>query len=121
MNLETLRRLCLSLPHASEDIQWRDDLLFRVGGKMFAVASLNPASRVCLSFKCMPEEFAELTEREGFVPAPYLARYHWVALERWDALEAREMERLIKKSYELVFAKLPAKTRMGLLKRGKRR
>ena len=64
---------------------------------MFAAASLNPASRVRLSFKCTPEDFAELTERDGIIPAPYVARYHSVALERWDALDVREMERLINK------------------------
>ena len=121
MNLDTVRRYCLSLPHATEDIQWGDDLLFRVGGKMFAAASLNPASPVRLSFKCTPEVFAELTERDGIIPAPYVARYHWVALERWDALEPKELERLIKKSYELVFAKLPAKVRAGLRNSPKRR
>jgi predicted DNA-binding protein (MmcQ/YjbR family) len=58
---------------------WADDLTFKVGGKMFAHAVLVPAS-VWLSFKASPENFAELTERPGVIPAPYLARAQWVAL-----------------------------------------
>lgn len=114
MNLETLRAYCLALPHVTEKEQWGDHLLFCIGGKMFAVTSLDPAAAHCLSFKCTPEEFAELTERAGVVPAPYMARNKWAALERFDALPAKEIKRLVKDSYELVKAKLPKKLRVQL-------
>jgi predicted DNA-binding protein (MmcQ/YjbR family) len=77
---------------------------------MFAVTPLEPAP-VCLSFKASPENFAELTERPNIIPAPYLARAQWVALQTWDALPADELARLLRDSYEMVFAKLPKKTR----------
>jgi predicted DNA-binding protein (MmcQ/YjbR family) len=114
MDPEAIRRYCLSLPHATEDIQWGNDLLFRVGGKIFAGAALDPSAPARLSFKCTPEEYAELTERDGIIPAPYMARYHWVALERLDALGRAEIQRLIKASYEMVAAKLPKKARAQL-------
>ena len=107
MDIEKIRRFCLGLPGTTEDIQWGNDLVFRIGGKIYAGASLDPASPIRLSFKCTREEFAELTERAGIVPAPYVARYHWVALERWDALGEREIERLVRDSYEMIRAKLP--------------
>src|SRR5688500_17583136 len=107
MDLESVRRYCLSLPHATEDIQWGDDLLFRVGGKIFAGIALNPSPANRLSFKCTPEKFAELIEKQNIVPAPYTARYHWVMLERLDALSRQALESLIKQSYDMVFAKLP--------------
>jgi predicted DNA-binding protein (MmcQ/YjbR family) len=66
--------------------------------------------------KCTPEEFAELTERPGIVPAPYSARMHWVALENWDALSRTEIKRLVKLSYDLVFAKLPKRAQTQLIK-----
>jgi predicted DNA-binding protein (MmcQ/YjbR family) len=110
MNVDWLRELCLSFPGATEQIQWGYDLLFKVGGKMFAVTPLEPAP-VCLSFKASPENFAELTERPKIIPAPYLARAQWVALETRDALPAAELARLLRDSYDLVFAKLPKKTR----------
>ena len=66
-------------------------LVFKIGGKMFAVIGLDPVSDHCLSFKCTPEKFAELIERDGIVPAPYVARYHWVALQRFNALSEKEL------------------------------
>ena len=73
MNVDWLREVCLSFPGATEQIQWGNDLLFKVGGKMFAITPLEPAS-VFLSFKTSPETFVELTERADIIPAPYLAR-----------------------------------------------
>jgi len=113
MNVDWLREVCLSFPGATEQIQWGNDLLFKVGGKMFAVTPLEPAP-VCLSFKASPETFAELTERPNIIPAPYLARAQWVALETRDALPAQELARLLRESYEMVFAKLPRKIRDAL-------
>ncbi len=113
MDIEALWRYCLSLPRATEGIQWGSDLLFRIGGKIFAVAALE-RTPLCVSFKCTPEEFAELIEREGIIPAPYMARNNWVLLERLDALPRAELKRLIKDSYTMVAAKLPKKTRVEL-------
>jgi predicted DNA-binding protein (MmcQ/YjbR family) len=113
MNIDWLRQLCLSFPGATEQIQWGNDLLFKAGGKMFAAAPLEPAP-VCLSFKASPENFVELTERSGIIPAPYLARAQWVALESRDALRLEELARLLRESYDLIAAKLPKKTRAAL-------
>jgi predicted DNA-binding protein (MmcQ/YjbR family) len=113
MNVDWLRELCLSFPGATEQIQWGNDLLFKVGGKMFAAAPLEPAP-VCLSFKASPENFAELTERPQIIPAPYLARAQWVALESRDAVPRKELAVLLRESYELVAAKLPKKIRESL-------
>ena len=113
MNVDWLREVCLSFPGATEQIQWGNDLLFKVSGKMFAVTPLEPAP-VCLSFKASPENFAELTERPNIIPAPYLARAQWVALQARDALPAEELARLLRESYDLVFAKLPKRTRDAL-------
>jgi predicted DNA-binding protein (MmcQ/YjbR family) len=113
MNIEWVRQFCLSLPHVTEQIQWGNDLLFKVGGKMFAAVPLEPA-RIFLTFKCNPEDFAELTERPGVIPAPYLARAKWVAVEREEALPREEVLGLVKKSYEMVFAKLTKKLQTEL-------
>ncbi len=58
-----------------------------------------------LTLKASPEHFAELTEVEGIVPAPYVGRYKWILLERLNVVPRRELEELIKKSYEMVAAK----------------
>lgn len=114
MTLEAIRDHCLSLPHATEKVQWGNDLLFCIGGKMFAVAGLDAPSPVRLSFKCTAENFAELVEREDIIPAPYLARHHWVALQSGDALRATELKPLLSEAYQLVLAKLPKKTQAAV-------
>jgi predicted DNA-binding protein (MmcQ/YjbR family) len=106
MNIDQIRKICLGFPGVTEQIQWEDDLLFKVGGKMFALTPLEP-SRLWLCLKADPEEFAELTERPGIIPAPYLARAKWIAIESADAVSAAEAAGLLKKSYEMVLTKLP--------------
>jgi predicted DNA-binding protein (MmcQ/YjbR family) len=106
MDVERIRQICLSFPSATEQIQWEHVLLFKVGGKMFALAALEPG-KVWLSFKASPESFAELTERPGIIPAPYLARAQWVGLETQDALRLDELAQLLRESYDLIFSKLP--------------
>ena len=118
MDIESVREYCLTFPHATENVQWGADLVFKIAGKMFAVISLEETSDHCMSFKCTPETFAELTERKGIVPAPYVARYHWVALETFAALKEKELKSLLRNSYDLVFEKLPKKSRSALEETG---
>ena len=113
MDIEFLRRVCLPLPGTTETVQWGADLVFKVGGKMYAVAPLEPAP-VSMSFKCSPEDFAELTERPGIIPAPYLARAQWVALEHEEALTAAQIREYLRRSYRLVRAKLPKRAQAAL-------
>ena len=113
MSAEAVRRICLGLPAVTEKLQWGEHLVFKVGGKMFALANLDSEGNP-LSFKCSVEEFAELTEMEGIIPAPYFARAHWVALESWDALPAKELCARLRRAYELVRERLPLKVRAGI-------
>ena len=112
-SVESIRKLCLSFPHSTEQVQWGYDLVFKIAGKMFAITPLEPAP-VFLTFKASDESFAELTERQGIIPAPYLARARWVALERPDAVSPQELASLLRLSYDLVLAKLPKKTQERL-------
>jgi predicted DNA-binding protein (MmcQ/YjbR family) len=104
MSVESIRRFCLSFPHATENLQWGDDLCFKVGGKIFTLLSLSSVPQR-LMFKCTPEKFAELVEQEDIVPAPYVGRYKWVSLERLDVLPWTEVKDLIEHSYQMVSAK----------------
>ena len=107
--LDSIREYCLSLPGTTEGIQWEDALLFRVGGKIFVTVSLNPAAEDRIAFKCDPETFAELLEREGARPAAYVSRFQWIGLRDFNVLSAAELRELIRASYELVKARLPKK------------
>jgi predicted DNA-binding protein (MmcQ/YjbR family) len=104
MNFDALRSLCLSFPHATEKLQWEDELCFKVRGKIFAMVSLSSVPQR-LVFKCDPVEFLELLENEGVVPAPYVGRYKWAMLESLEVLPGSEIERCIRKSYDMVAAK----------------
>ncbi|MBI1786591.1 MAG: MmcQ/YjbR family DNA-binding protein [Acidobacteria bacterium] len=114
MDIDWIRRYCQSLPKTTETVQWGSDLVFKVGGKMYAVAALEPGDH-WLSFKCTPEGFAELVERPGIIPAPYLARAHWVALEAAEPLPRVEIKRLVRQAYDLVVGKLPKKAQKEIL------
>ncbi len=114
MPVDFVRRLCLSFPRTTESVQWGENLVFKIRGKIYAIAALEP-SDVWLSFKCSPEDFADLTERPGIVPAPYLARSQWVALESEDALTTAELKRLLRQAYNLVRAGLTKKQQAALV------
>src|SRR6266853_2596176 len=101
-DVDWVRELCLSFPADTEKVTWGHDLTFRISEKIFAVTVLETA-KVWLSFKCSAENFAELTERAGIIPAPYMARAQWVALETRDALPKEELAALLRESYDLVF------------------
>jgi predicted DNA-binding protein (MmcQ/YjbR family) len=113
MNIEQLRRFCLSMPGATEDIKWGADLCFCVGEKMFCVTGADSIAGG-LSLKCTPEKFEELIEREGIDPAAYVGRYKWVRISDLDAVTPFELNELIKMSYQLVFDKLPPKIKKSI-------
>jgi predicted DNA-binding protein (MmcQ/YjbR family) len=106
MTIDDLRTMCRALPSVTEDVKWGHDLCFLIGGRMFTVVSMEPPHS--MSFKCTPETFAELVERPGIIPAPYMARNMWVQeQELGESLDRRELQTLIRTAYGLVAAKLP--------------
>ena len=104
MDVDAIRKYCLSFPRAKENLQWGENLCFKLNGKIFAILDLGSVPQH-LCFKCTPERFSELIEIEGIIPAPYVGRYKWVLLERLDILPAPELKELIRSSYEMVAAK----------------
>lgn len=113
MNIEELQAICKSLPHVTEDIKWHNDLCFCIGGKMFCVVGLNQ-SPTSASFKVLEEEFEELSQRQGFKPAPYVAKYKWVLVEDITTLSTKEWEHYTEQSYTLVKNKLTPKIKKEL-------
>jgi predicted DNA-binding protein (MmcQ/YjbR family) len=109
MSLTPLMDFCRKLPHVTEDTKWGNDLCFSIGGKMFCV--FDKSGGLTFSFKTTPAMFSILTKKEGIIPAPYVARYHWVMLEGPTALPTKQIQELIRESYHLVSLGLPAKVR----------
>jgi predicted DNA-binding protein (MmcQ/YjbR family) len=108
MTLENLQIICRQLDNVTEDIKWGHDYCFNVGGKMFLVVAMDNVP-VSASFKVAEEIFEEITEREGFKPAPYMARHKWVYTDDINRLNKKEWTHFIGESYRLVAAKLPKK------------
>jgi len=116
MDNERIRAICMALPHVVETVNWGHHLVYwagdrDIGGKMFAMTDLDGSGTGVLWFHCGAERFHELLEVEGILPAPYLAKAHWVMLERWNALRPREIEEELRKGHGLIFEKLPKRTK----------
>ncbi|MFN7221935.1 MAG: MmcQ/YjbR family DNA-binding protein [Burkholderiales bacterium] len=74
MTLLQLKRFCLALPAATQDVKWGEDQVFSVAGKMFAVVCQLPSGIVKVSFKVDTERFLEISDQPGFIPGPYFWR-----------------------------------------------
>jgi len=116
MDAEQVREFLLKLPHVEETMQWGANLVFwvgdkAIGGKMFALANLDEDGKGVISFHAGQARYPDLLEIDGVIPAPYMARIFWVALTRWDAIPSRELLPLLAQARDLVYAKLPKRTK----------
>jgi predicted DNA-binding protein (MmcQ/YjbR family) len=119
MNVESLRRFLLALPHVEETMQWGDNLVFwvgdkAIGGRMFALANLDRDGRGVLSFSAGPERYHELLETEGVFPAPYMARIFWITIEHYDVFPSTELQQLLRNAHQITSAKLSKRTSEAL-------
>jgi len=121
MDAERIRGYLLTLPHSVETMQWGANLVFwvgdkAIGGKMFALVNLDGDGRAVISYSAGRERYSELLEIEGIIPAPYMARIFWVAIERWDVFRTSEWEQELRAAHGLTFNKLPPITRAFLVR-----
>lgn len=119
MDNERIRAICMALPHVAETLNWGHHLVYwagdrNIGGKMFAMTDLDGSGFGVLWFHCGAERFHELLEIDGVSASPYLARAHWVTLERWNALQPREIEEELTRAHALIFERLPKRTKTVL-------
>lgn len=117
MKIADVEKYLLALPHATLSIQWGNDRVFKIGGKMFAVIGVNDdKSAHGLCFKAADDSFHILTKLPGIIPAPYLARAQWVWMDKPTRLPARDLRAYLARAHALIGAKLSKKTQreMGL-------
>jgi predicted DNA-binding protein (MmcQ/YjbR family) len=107
MTIEDIRNICISLPHATEDIKYGTDLCFSLGNKIFCGTRIEGPFRT--GIKCNESDFSNLIERQGIVPMPRLSTTYWIRIEKDNALSAFEWKHYIKKSFDLIMAGLPKK------------
>jgi predicted DNA-binding protein (MmcQ/YjbR family) len=109
---DPLIEFCRSLPGATEDVKWGHDLIFSVGGKMFAGFQLPDGEP--LGFKVDPLVFDSLVGHNGIVPAPYMAKHSWVSVTDRTQVPLATLQDLIADSHRLVADKLSKKMRQTL-------
>jgi len=110
MDLEDFREYCLTKPEALESTPFGEDtLVFKVGGKIFALASLDDVPpRVNL--KCDPERALDLRDRyEEVQPGYHMNKKHWNTVVLSGRIPAAEIRQMIDHSYEQVSARLRKK------------
>jgi len=114
MTYEQITKHMLSLPGAELSIKWGDDHMFVVGGKMFAGMGPKTRGPQGISFKADELGFDVLTKKRGITPAKYLARAHWVSMDRFNRLPDAQLKAYLTRAHGLVAAGLPKKTRAAL-------
>jgi predicted DNA-binding protein (MmcQ/YjbR family) len=114
MNIEEYRDFCLSLPGATEELPFGPDtLVFKVGGKIFALTNLQTFAS--FNVKCEPEQAVELRERYDYVlPGFHMNKKHWNTILVGAGATLTQQRQWITHSYQLVVASLPKAVRAEL-------
>jgi predicted DNA-binding protein (MmcQ/YjbR family) len=117
MQVDVFRDYCLKKRGVTEDTPFGDDhLVFKVGGKMFALVTLEevPASA---NLKCDPDLALELRDRyEQVRPGYHMNKKHWNSVDIESGIPDAEIRKMIDHSYDLVVQRLPNATRERLTK-----
>lgn len=115
MTIEDIQSICNKYPGITQDVKWEDHLCFSVARKMFLITAPD-ATPCTASIRVADEDFEAIAAREGFMPAPYLARYKWVWMDDINRLSLKQWEEFIDNAFRIVASRLPAKTKrqMGL-------
>lgn len=113
MDFDRIREICLSFPGTTEGVKWENHICFMVAEKMFCITTIDDGAQD-VSIKVSDDDFNSLTERDGIIPAPYMARNKWVRVAQYKYLKPKEWEHYLRGSYELIKSKLPKKIRESL-------
>jgi predicted DNA-binding protein (MmcQ/YjbR family) len=114
MDIETFRLYCLAKPGVTEHLPFDDrTLVFKVGGKMFALCDLEEFNSANL--KCDPERAVELREQyDAVTPGYHMNKTHWNTVKVDGDVNGRMLQELIDHSYELIVSSLPKREREKL-------
>ncbi|MBE7637694.1 MmcQ/YjbR family DNA-binding protein [Sneathiella sp. P13V-1] len=118
MTREEFNAFCDQLTATTNVVQWGNSSVWKVGGKIFAICTTWSDDRSdCISFKCSDLSFSILTEQDGIIPAPYLARAKWVQLETPTALKDEDIRDYVREAHRIISGKLTKKQQkeLGLL------
>lgn len=116
MNLEAYNKFCASLAHTSHVVQWGGAHVWKVGGKVFAVAGWNAGNDLAVTFKCSPMSFDLLKQRPGLRPAPYLASrgMAWIQRTGSESMDDAALRDYLQESHRLASLNLSKKRQREL-------
>lgn len=112
MTLDDYNAFCASLDHTSHVVQWGGAHVWKVAGKVFAVAGWSDDEHLAVTFKVTPLAFDILKEQPGLRPAPYLASrgMSWIQRVGEEAMDDAALRDYLRESHRLVALGLPKKT-----------
>ena len=104
--------LLTRMPGAVEEYPFGDEVaVFKVGGKMFALVSLDGEPGF-VNLKCDPARALELRELYAAVrPGYHSNKKHWNSVDLDGSLSAEDVREMVEHSYDLVVAGLPKAAR----------
>jgi predicted DNA-binding protein (MmcQ/YjbR family) len=116
MTLDGYNRFCASLPHTAHVVQWGGAHVWKIGGKVFAIAGWSDGEELAVTFKCSDVAFEILKEQPGLRPAPYLASrgMTWIQRRTDESMDDAVLRDYLRQSYRLVSLKLTRRTRKEL-------
>lgn len=113
MNIQQLYEFCWSKKGVTEHFPFDEDtLVFKVGGKMFCLCSLQQFEKgnPTINLKCDPERALELrAEYDAIAPGYHMSKVHWNTITIGKDVPNSLLCTLINHSYDLVFKSLPKK------------
>ncbi len=115
MTRDEFDAFCGQLPATTHVVQWGNASVWKVGGKIFAICSRwGEGQHDRVGFKCSDISYSLLTQQEGIVPAPYLARAKWVQVEEADAMSDDDVKAYLEAAHRIIAGKLTKKMQKEL-------
>lgn len=116
MTLDDYNNFCASLPHTTHVVQWGGAHVWKVGGKVFAVAGWSDGEGLAVTFKCSGLAFEILKDQPGLRPAPYLASrgMTWIQRQTPESMDDAALQDYLRESHRLAAAGLTRKARAAL-------
>ena len=116
MTYETFDAFCGSLRAATYVEQWGGAHVWKVGGKVFAIAGWSKGEMPFITFKCSELAYRILREQPGLRPAPYLSPRSptWIQMYDDPGLSDGDLKAYLAESHRIVSAKLTRKQRADL-------
>ena len=113
MTPEAFNAFCATLPQSTHVVQWGGADVWKVGGKVYAIAGWLEDIGLSVSFKVTPIGYEILSDAEGCRPAPYLASrgMKWIQARGIDEDQLKDH---VHGSYDIIVAALPKKTKREL-------